>query len=98
LGLARILEATERGDVASGMVNFRAADGRDISLKCPICSNSDFSSTAPDDIESRAGFQHVIIGVNQEKKQQMFLPVRFFHCTNCGYVTKFLIGEQDGEP
>lgn len=66
-------------------------DGRTIDLQCPVCGSGAFATSGPDDRGDLAGFQHVIVGINEEAKRQLVLPVKFAYCTNCGFVMKFMI-------
>lgn len=74
----------------------RTLDGRMVNLQCPVCENTEFSTSGPFDENDRPGFQHVIVGVNEETRRQMVLPVKFLFCKNCGYVMKFMLQKQGG--
>ena len=65
-----------------------------VGVKCPICEHDEFLSAEPEDMElvREKGFRHVIMGMfgNDQLAAQ---PVRFQHCSNCGYVIQFVIGK-----
>ncbi len=67
-------------------------------MRCPVCGHDEFLTFAPDLEKAKLeGFRHVIMGVYGED-QLHALPVRFWHCANCGYVLNFIIGRfTDGE-
>jgi hypothetical protein len=60
-------------------------------VSCPVCRYDQFLTFAPDIDRAKAeGFRHVIMGVYGEN-QLHALPVRFWHCGNCGYVLNFVM-------
>jgi hypothetical protein len=67
-------------------------------VKCPVCGYDQFLTFAPDIERAKAeGFQHVIMGL-YGGSQLHALPVRFWHCANCGYVLNFIGHFTHGEP
>jgi rubrerythrin len=62
-------------------------------LVCPICGSHEFLAFAPDIERAKAeGFRHVVMGLYGEKELHA-LPVRFWHCANCGFILNFMIGQ-----
>src|ERR1700730_2273267 len=60
-------------------------------VTCPICAYHQFLTYAPDLEKAKAeGFRHVIMGVYGANELHA-LPVRFWHCANCGYVLNFVM-------
>jgi ribosomal protein S27AE len=83
------------GKSAPQPLSVKTAEGKEISVVCPICSNNTFMSVRAQSIETGAGFQHLTLGqeVRPEGALGAFvaLPVRFQACANCGYILKFLM-------
>lgn len=75
----------------------RTQDGKEIDLRCPVCGNGEFASTGPDARVDRAGFQHVIVGINEAIRKQIVLPVKFLYCLNCGFIMKFMLKIKEEE-
>jgi hypothetical protein len=85
-------------DSPASSVRIKTSDGRQVELKCPICACSTFISVRAPASQEGVGFQHVIAGREMRHGKQgvmLTLPVRFWACSNCGYVLKFLISKED---
>jgi len=81
-------------------VRLKTRDGREIEIECPICGGQTFITARAPASEEGAGFQHVIAGREVRYGRQnlmLTLPVRCWACSNCGYVLKFLILEEEEE-
>ena len=81
-------------DDPTGTWDFVTADGKRLHVVCPICASKTFRSLGPPSEKDRAGFQHVIMGKTGDGKL-LSLPVRSKHCSNCGYILRFLIANQE---
>lgn len=72
-----------------------------VELVCPICKHDEFLTFAPDiERAKKEGFRHVIVGMYGLDQLQA-LAVKFWHCANCGYIMKFVIGQfpsEEGKP
>lgn len=86
---------SEEDSALSQIRSVKTADGRTISLTCPVCGESTFYTSGPKNEADRKGFRHVIVGISGEE-EMLYNPVKFMFCENCGFIMKFMIPTEDG--